>query len=218
MRLHGPDRSNTISLKLKQVMSKLGLGTILMFFCALMHVPAFAEPIGFNGVYNYSSWSSSNTLGAPTASSIDGAQQTLTLYEPNFDDDGFSGEQTFNFSHTVASTGNISFDWNFNWDDDSCCSGLNFYVNDTLYNLADDYPGNSGNGDGDGSGHFSIAVNEGDTISFGAYSADGCCGASTNTITNFSAPGGSPVPEPSSIALLSSGLAGFEVLRRRRLR
>jgi hypothetical protein len=204
-----------MQFKLKKSKSKLWLGPVLLFFCAMISVSAHATTTGFNGTYDYATWTSSNTIGAPTASTIDGTQQTLTLYEPNDSDDGFSGDQTFNFSHVVASSGTVSFDWAFNWDVDSCCSGFNFYVNNTLYNLADGYPGNGdGNGGGDGSGSFSIAVNAGDTISFGSYSEDGCCGAADTVITNFDAP--AAVPEPSSFALLSSGMAGFEYIRRRR--
>jgi hypothetical protein len=204
-------------LKPKLTLSKFWLGAVLMCCCLLIHVSASAQT-GFNGAYDYSTWSSTNTLGAPTQSTIDGSQQTLVLFEPNFSDEGFSGNQTFNFSHVAESSGIVSFDWSFNWDIDSCCSGFNFYVNGTMYNLADGFPGSEDGEDvGDASGTFSVAVNQGDLLSFGSYSADGCCGAANTTITDFDA-GTSPVPEPPSLALVTSGLAALEVVRRKRFR
>jgi hypothetical protein len=176
--------------------------------------PSFATTLGFNGVYDYSTWTSTNTLaGGPTVSTIDSSHQVLNLFEPN----NGGGAQQFNFSHTVTTSGTISFDWTFDARIDACCSGLEFYQNGTLYNLA----GNSfvqSNWTGPLlSGHFSVAVNVGDTITFGAFSNDGCCGATTNTITNFDAPV-SAVPEPSTWAMMVVGFAsvGFMTYRRSR--
>ena len=131
------------------------------------------------------------------------------------------GPQEYDLSHVVQSSGVVSFDWRFDASIDPCCSGLNFYVNGVLHNLTGGYFGNPSKYDGNVvTGHFSIPVNAGDTIKFGAFSEDGCCGATTNTITNFSAPG-----TPTAIPTLSewgmiilSGLLAlgtFVVLRRK---
>jgi len=131
------------------------------------------------------------------------------------------GSQEYDLSHVVQSSGIVSFDWSFNATIDPCCSGLNFYVNGVLHNLiGGNFVGPYDFTTAVGSGHFSIPVNAGDTIKFGAFSADGCCGATTNTITNFSAPG-----TPTAIPTLSewgmiilSGLLAlgtFIVLRRK---
>jgi len=147
-------------------------------------------------------------------STIDPTQQTLTLYEPN----GYDFvEGWFDFSNTVAATGTLTFDWSFNWDADPCCSGFDFYINSTLYNLADGYPGNGDGSDaGDLSGTFTAPVNAGDTITFQAYTADACCNAANTVITNFDAP--TTAPEPASTMLLGSGLVGvaFAALKRKR--
>ena len=177
---------------------------------------AFAATIGFNGYYDYATWTASTNISGPstTVSTIDGTQQTLTLFEPDGADFGGPNmEGWFNFSHTVGSTGNVSFDWAFNWDIDSCCSGFNFYINSTLYNLADGYPGNPyfDNG-GDLSGTFSAPVVAGDTITFQAFTADNCCEAANTVITNFDA--GTGAPEPGSALLFGIGIAGILLGRR----
>jgi len=115
---------------------------VLGLLCA---ATASAAPIGFNGFYDYATWTSSSNISGPLTmvSTIDGPQQTLTLYEPN---GNFSGGPDqpggFDFSHTVATAGTVSFNWAFNWDVDICCSGFVFYINSTEYDLANGYPGN----------------------------------------------------------------------------
>jgi hypothetical protein len=198
-----------------------GLAAILMIAAAaLVSAPAAAQT-GFTGAYAFSDWTQSETLGnaniglgGGATASISGDNQTLTLKEPNSSENGgSSGESEFNVSIAAASSGILSFDWNFNWENDSCCSGFDVYINSTLYNLADGSFVNPYNDQGDTSGIFTIAVNAGDIITLGAFSADSCCGAATTTITDFSAPA---VPEPASLTAFSAGLVALATIRRRR--
>lgn len=196
-------------------MSKFNFSSVLMLLGALFCLPSYASPVGFNGYYDYSTWTSSETYGGAVVSSIDGTQQTLTLMEPDSYPATPWSPQEFTFSHTVADSGLISFDWSFDANIDPCCSGLNFYINSVLHNLVGGYMANPYRWDGAVlSGSFSTSVNVGDTISFAAFSADSCCGATTNVITNFNAP--AQAPEPSSIALLALGLAGLIKSRQRK--
>ncbi|MGC2459306.1 MAG: IPTL-CTERM sorting domain-containing protein [Gallionellaceae bacterium] len=202
-------------------MSKSGFNVILMFLSALFCLPAYAAPVGFNGYYDYSTWTKSSTFGDPVVSSVDGPQQTLTIMEPN-NGAGGGAPQEYDLSHVVESSGTVSFDWSFDATVDPCCSGLNFYVNGVLHNLIGGNfvaPGNFSSTTGSGS--FSIAVNAGDTITFGGFSEDGCCGASTNIISNFSAPTvATSIPTLSQwgMIMLSSLLAFGAVFALRRQR
>lgn len=177
---------------------------------------SYATPVFFNGYYDYATWTQSTNLAGPLTmvSTIDGPQQTLTLYEPDGAfSGGTAGEGWFDFSHTVGATGTVSFNWAFNWDIDPCCSGFNFYINSTLFNLANGFPGSPGNNTGgDTSGFFSAPVVAGDIITFQAYTEDNCCSPANTVITNFDA--ASDVPEPAPALLLGAGLAGILAWRR----
>lgn len=183
---------------------------------------AYAAAVGFNGVYDYATWTETvnnplGTGGFPLVNTIDGTQQTLTLYEPDgcysggpCDGGGGYGND---FSHVAEGTGTLSFNWSFNWDVDPCCSGADVYINSTLYNLADGSFANPRAYAGDASGTFSVAVTAGDTITLEAFSLDDCCGASNFQISNFNAPS---TPEPASLLLFGSGLLGVGIALRKR--
>jgi hypothetical protein len=180
---------------------------------AIAAAPAAAQT-GFNGYYDYSTWTSTQTAGYPTFSTIDAPQQTLTLYEP--DNNATYYAQEFDFSHAIDHASVVTFDWTFDASVDACCSGMNFYRNGTLYNLSGGYFGNSYNFPTYyQTGSFQISVSAGDWIAFGAFSADGCCGASSNTVTNFNV---RSVPEPASWALMLGGfgLVGGALRSRRK--
>jgi hypothetical protein len=192
---------------------------MLALVSILMSSPSSAVTIGFNGAYDYSTWTSTNTnpLGG-TVSTIDAPKQTLKLFEPDSSapNIGQYGVQEFDFSHAVSAAGTVSFHWVFDASADACCSGFNFYVNSTLYNLAGGTFSSPYNWTGTIlSGDFSVSVNAGDVVKFGAFSADGCCRATVTTITNFDAPV-SAVPEPSTWAMMILGFAGVGYMTYRR--
>lgn len=180
---------------------------------SLLALPAAAAPVGFTGAYDYATWTTSTSGGGIGGSAaISGDKQTLTLYEP----DSGGGSNGFNFTHAVVATGTLSFDWAFNGFNDACCSGFNVYVNDTLFNLANDSFAPGYVYDGPSLfGSFSMVLNAGDIFSFQQFSTDSCCGASFTTITNFDV-AQADVPEPAMLGLFGLGFAGLGLARRRR--
>jgi hypothetical protein len=197
-------------MNIRSIVRLLGL---LAFAGMISSPPSYASTIGFNGAYDYSTWTSTETTGEPTFSNIDASKQTLTLFEPNASGSAAENPTEFNFSHVVVSSGLLSFNWSFNASVDACCSGFDFYVNGTLYNLADgDFSNPYQFTSATLNGSFSVAVNAGDVITFGAFSADGCCGAATTTITNFT----TAVPEPSTWAMMILGFFGVGFMAYRR--
>jgi len=206
-------------------MNKFSVKLVWVFWSALFSLTAYAAP-GFVGYYDISTWTQGSTYGYPIIYSVDPTKQVLTIMEPDnaTTDGGPGGSQSYDFSRVIQSSGVVSFDWLFDSTIDSCCSGLNFYVNGVLYNLmggyyADPYHWTTTVG----SGTFSTSVNAGDVIKFEAFSADGCCEATTNVISNFSAPSVAPpasIPTLSEwgMILLSSLLALGTILTLRRQR
>lgn len=181
---------------------------------AVQALPANAS--GFTGAYAIGTWTSSETYGGATFASVDATQSTLKLLEPNSYPSTPWASQEFDFSHVVGSAGTVSFDWSFDASVDACCSGFNFYKNGTLISnlTGGDFNSPYGNFSRLASGTFSEVVNAGDIITFGAFSADSCCGASVNTVSAFSAPGA--VPEPASWAMMLVGMGAIGFAARRR--
>lgn len=173
-------------------------------------MPAAAAPIGFTGAYEFATWTASNTVAAGGSASVSSDKQTLTLFEPN--NGGFNNG--FNFSHAIASTGTLSFNWSFDGRADACCSGFNVYINDMLFNLANNSAAGSPYTAAQLSGAFSMAVTAGDSFTFQQYSSDSCCGASFTVITDFDVQG---VPEPAMLGLFGFGVLGLGTARRRRV-
>lgn len=152
----------------------------------------------FSGPYAPANWTTSlnggngsvNTAGAPASITVTG-------------NDNGTGNINTDFTIAVVASGTWSFNWSYSAGDTGTWDSAYYLINGVQTFLAF-------NNSPILSGGVSVPVTAGNIIGFRMFSADGGIGASSVTITNFSA----PIPGPGSLALL--GLGGLVAARRRR--
>jgi hypothetical protein len=173
---------------------------------ALVAAPAHAA---FTGAYDVSQWTTAGSGNGTAVTSSDGA--TLTLTSADYTVDDSPGATTLTYSITLAADTTITFDWSYVSDDDSSTSDpFGYAVNGVETQLSQDgVAGFVAQG-----GSVTIALSKGDTFSFESGSVDSIFGASTASVSAFSAVGA--VPEPASVASLLVGMTLLAGLARRR--
>jgi hypothetical protein len=164
--------------------------------CSFRVAPAGA--VGFSGSYAPSNFSftgngSVNTTGAPNSIQIVGLDATGTN----------------DYTTTALSSGLFSFNWNYRTFDDRPVYDPFFVLkNGVATRLSDS------NGANTQSSTYSTSVNIGDTIGW-RIQTDSCCGASQVTISNFSAPEATAVPEPFTIiGTCIGGTAAYRIRKK----
>jgi hypothetical protein len=190
-------------------MHKYVLAVIAVFALALSSVPAFADTVGFTGAYAPANWTSGsvckgnpNLCGPGYGSVVWSADSSsVTLNSGVY----FGTEAIWMIA---PETGTITFDYHI-----SLASNSLYVWNDGMWLLITDATSS-------GSGTYDVTA--GNIIGF-AYEGETAFyypNSTSVTISDFSAPGGtsgggSAVPEPCTLLLGATGLAGMLAARRR---
>ncbi|MEY3399354.1 MAG: hypothetical protein RL220_1948 [Bacteroidota bacterium] len=131
---------------------------------------------GFNGYYAYSNWATD--IGAGNGFVTQNSNFNVSITGNN---NGADGVLT-TYETVVPVAGLISFNWQWTTLDLPQFDPGFFILNGAVTTLTTSAGANQ-------TGTFSIALNAGDIFGFGVSSLDGCCGAATLSISNFTWPG-----------------------------
>ncbi len=202
---------------------RLAFATVLTLF-ALGIANAEAATIGFSGLYAPANWTivvdhgAVDTAGAPAYVDIIGGSICTSGADPAC---RFTRQQ---FLFTAFEEAVISFDWDYRtfdmdgpfydpfvWFGGGQSGGSSAFIPGAgLCQFL--FPGNEQQCHQPGSGTF--LVQPGDVFGFNADSSDSAHGPAITRLSNFSA---TPVPEPTTLVLIGTGLAAGAMRRRRML-
>lgn len=154
----------------------------LSFILLLSSLFASAQ---FQGAYDVSNWTLSNDLGLNGTVDTSGMPNSFTLTGTEQTDGGDT-----NYTITIPSTTLITFDWHYTTTD----FGPEYdYPNVVVNGNKFLFDGYDKGGSTDQSGSMTVSVYAGDSFAFNIYSTDGCCGAASVTISNFTPSVVSPI-------------------------
>ncbi len=160
-----------------------------LFFALACGVFAPQAEAGFIGSYQTSFFTLTNSNSIGSATSPDGGQ-SLIITGPNTGD-GFAG--TTDFTIVLPASGTILFQYTYSSLDDPGFDFAGYLLGGVFVQFADT------NGQ---SGSLSIPVNQGTLFGFRLGSIDNQGEAGVLTITGFSGPQASAVPEPGNFGLM----------------
>jgi hypothetical protein len=189
-------------------MKKTLLGLVILLSIVILVPPVLAD---FIGPYNVINWTTTltgtppgggatiNTAGAPASIQILGGNSGCTVLPC-----------TISFTIPVVASGLVSFNWNYvSLDADGpIFEQFGFLLNGVFTQLSND------GGPNVQSGTKSLAVSLGNVFGFREDCTDCQFGPANITLSNFSAPVNTGIPEPSTLLLVGTGLLGLSVLAR----
>ena len=165
-----------------------------LFFALACSVFAPQAEAGFIGSYQTNLFTLTNSNSIGSASSPD-AGQSLIIAGPNTGN-GFAG--TTDFTILLPASGTILFQYTYSSLDDPGYDFAGYLLGGVFVQFADTY-GQSGS--------LSIPLNQGTLFGFRVGSLDNQGEAGVLTITDFSGPQASTVPEPGSFGLMLAAAA-----------
>jgi PEP-CTERM motif len=184
-------------------MRKLAFGLIIVLCVTVFVPPVLAD---FVGPYDVGNWDTTLTSSPPGGGSIVDTSGAPASIEIVGGDLGCSGVPcNIDFTIAAVASGLVSFDWGYETTDDPTFEHFGLLLNGFFTQLSDDSGGMSQ------SGSEAFAVSFPDVFGFRLDCTDCSFGPAFVTISNFSAPLAAvvptPVPEPSTLLLIGTGLA-----------
>ena len=172
---------------------RMQLNSKISFFLTLLTFGAGSANAAFIGPYDPASFVLTNMNSDGFAEFRPNGSLVLTG-----GNNGSGTPGTTNFLVAAAGTGLVTFNFSYSSLDAVLAEVVGYMVGSS-FNLLADRDGTSG--------PVSFAVTAGQTFGFRIATEDNTGEPGILTVSNFSAPTGSAVPEPSTLGLMAAGLA-----------
>ena len=192
-------------------MKTISLTALALSSALLFAAPALAD---FSDTYAPGNWMTTFTgplTGTPGQGSVDTSLAPNSIKLNGADNgEGYPGigESNVDFTIEILHNGTVMFDWDWETDDAPFWDPFGYLLNNVFYQLTDTSSTSQSNWE-------SVVVAAGDIFGFRQHSVDTIFGPGMTTISKFYL-GTQTTPEPSTMILLGTGLAGLVAWKRRK--